>query len=67
MANLTQDQAAELVFIPYPEGVDDEQFSDYDSTYGMSVYVDISGGIVVAKQHEQEYQELMQQAAKYFA
>lgn len=66
MAQLTQAQVAELVFIPFPEGVDDEQFADFDAAHGMGAYVDVMGGIVVSTQNAEAYTELMQQAADFF-
>jgi len=48
-----------LTFIPYPEGVDEVQFADYDSEYGYNCCCQIEGGIAVPTEMAEGYQQLM--------
>ena len=63
-----QDVIEELTYIPLPEGLDGGAFSDWDCRYGFGgscLYV--KGGIVVDKETEGEYRQLIDDAYKFFS
>lgn len=61
-----QDVISELAYLPFPEGMVDEDFSDYDSAYDLNACLYVTGGIVCEKQFEGQYQELIEMCHKRF-
>ena len=63
-----QDVIEELTYIPLPESLDEEAFSDWDQGYGFGgYYLDVKGGIVVKKEYESQYRKLIEDAHKFFS
>ena len=59
MSNVTTEIATQLVYIPFGEGVDAVAFSEGEESIGIQMYVEVATGIVVAKEHEELYLNVM--------
>lgn len=59
--------AAQLIFVPFPDGLDEEKFGDYDENFGTGGgYVLLETGVVVQQNEEAFYQKLVENASDYF-
>ncbi len=56
----------QLTYLPYPEGVDIESFSDYDSAEGLNACLYLEEGIVTTSDQASEYKKLLAKVAKFF-
>lgn len=59
MSSVTTEIASQLVYIPYGEGVDAVAFAEGEESIGIQMYVEVATGIVVAKEHEELYLDVM--------
>lgn len=62
-----QNVISELAYIQFPEGLDDEQFADWNQHYGYGdPHLYVTNGIVVEKTMEKMFVSLIEKARKFF-
>jgi len=63
---LTKSQHKNLVFLPFPKGLHEESFADFDSAEGLNYCLYVDGGLVTDKKYKRIYVNLLKSAHKFF-
>ena len=65
---IPQEVISQLVYIPLPQGLDDQEYSDYEMRFGLggAEQIFVGTGIVTSLEFEADVRGTIESARKYF-